>query len=100
GLGDREVWLARVHPEDRELVQKAVDDIRLRNTENYNYELRMLEADGSYRWHQISGHVVERDAAGKAVRMVGIRHDVTGRRQAEEELRRQKDRLEETVERR
>jgi PAS domain S-box-containing protein/putative nucleotidyltransferase with HDIG domain len=47
----------------------------------------MRHADGSYRWHRVIGHMVERDSQGQCVRVVGARMDVTERKEAENALR-------------
>jgi len=75
-----------IHPDDRALflhrVQRAVaapDGI-------YHAEFRVGRSGGPVRWLAESGQV-ERDAAGKPIRLVGISHDVTERRKAEDALR-------------
>jgi PAS domain S-box-containing protein len=85
GALDRSVWVERVHPEDRDLVAEKIKRILERKEESYEYEARMLHADGSYRWHRVLGRVVERDEQGKAARMLGVRTDITERKQVEDE---------------
>jgi putative nucleotidyltransferase with HDIG domain len=53
----------------------------------------MLHADGSYRWHYVLGHVVSRDKAGKAMRMLGVRMDINDRKLNEEKAKRQLEHL-------
>ncbi len=43
--------------------------------------------DGSFRWIEEHGEVVERDEDGRAVRMIGIMKDVTSRKESEQQLR-------------
>ncbi|WP_169517060.1 sensor domain-containing protein [Azohydromonas australica] len=50
----------------------------------YRHEHRMRRLDGSAIWVLDRGDVVERDAQGRPLRMVGSFTDVTERRQAEE----------------
>jgi PAS domain S-box-containing protein len=83
GLADRNEWLDRVHPEDRNLVREQFQNVLSRRTEHYSYEARFLHADGSYRWQQALGYGVEVDADGKVGRMLGIRLDINDRKQAE-----------------
>ncbi len=82
----RPMWLARIHPEDREMVdeslQRAVD-----HGESYDYEYRIYRPDGSLRWLEIHSHVTV-DETGRAVRLTGALSDITARKEAEEEIRR------------
>ena len=88
GSADRREWLERVHPDDRAMVQEKIQEVLARDFTSYEYEARMRHADGSYRWHSVTGFGIERDADGKAARILGTRTDIDERRQAEEALRR------------
>jgi len=81
--------LSAVHPEDR---QRLIDDVELvvntgRGAIETEYRFRSLR--GCYRWLQTRARVVERDADGRARRIVGACIDVDQRRKAEEQLRTQ-----------
>lgn len=93
GNSDRKVWLNRIHPDERELVRRKINLMRTRKEEHYSYEARILHADGSYRWHQVIGHIIDKGKQGEIKRMVGIRKDITAFKKAEEELRKSKRRL-------
>ena len=86
GPSDRAVWLERIHPEDREIVADKIRRVINDLDATYEYEVRMLHADGSYRWHHVQGQTVERDLHGKATRMLGVRIDVTDRKRSEIKL--------------
>ena len=88
GRGDRAVWLERVHPEDRERVRVTIEGARTGGPQLYEYEARLRHADGTYRWMSIRGKTVERDRQGRATRMVGVRIDITDKRNAEERIKR------------
>ncbi len=88
GQQDRKIWLQRVHPEDREEVKEKINLVVSQKESSYSYEVRMLHANGSYRWHQVTGHVVGRDKEGNMTRMVGIRRDINDYKCAEENLKR------------
>ncbi|WP_320019165.1 PAS domain S-box protein [Labilibaculum manganireducens] len=90
---DRRVWLARIHPDDREYVRAKIKDVLAYKEDRYIYEARILHADGSYRWLQVIGHIIEKDNQGRIKRMVGIRKDITDFKQTEEELKISKSRL-------
>ncbi|MFA6921381.1 MAG: PAS domain S-box protein, partial [Gallionella sp.] len=81
GFLDRELWLERTHPEDRDAVSGAIQAVLSGRDVIYQYEARIRHADGSYRWVNVVGRVAERDENGKAVRMLGVRIDITVRKQ-------------------
>jgi PAS domain S-box-containing protein len=79
-------FFACVHPEDREIVQRA-STAAIERGLPYDIEHRVLWPDGSTRWvHERA--VVERDAAGRTVRLIGSAQDITDRRVAADALRR------------
>jgi len=83
--GRRETFFALVHPEDREKVALA-SRTALAGEHPYDLEHRIVRRDGPVRWvHQQAD--VERDAAGRPLRMVGVVQDITERKQLEERLR-------------
>jgi len=83
GLSERETWLQRVHPEDREMVSNRIQSILNNQTSDYQYEARMKHADGSYRWHFVIGFVLKRDQGGKPTHLRGLRIDIDERIKAE-----------------
>jgi len=93
GPSDRTIWLTRIHPDDTENVRTKINDVLINNDVSYVYEARMLHADGSYRWHQVIGHTVEKDDQGRIKRIVGVRKDISDFKHAEEELKISKRRL-------
>ncbi len=56
-------------------------------TESYEVEHRLQHKDGHYLWVCSRGKVVERDAAGNALRMLGTTTDITALREVAEQLR-------------
>jgi PAS domain S-box-containing protein len=84
---DRNTWLDRLHPQDRGLVEDKIRQTLGGQEARYEYEARMLHADGSYRWHRVLGRIVEKDEQGKATRMLGVRMDITEHKRAEIALR-------------
>jgi len=83
---DRTIWLNRIHPDDRDMVAKKIKNVLNEETDEYNYEARMLHADGSYRWQSVVGNVIERNSENKPIRMLGIRIDINERKLAEETI--------------
>ncbi len=78
----------RLHPDDAAGVQAALR-AALAGQAPYHHEHRMLRCNGEVLWVLDRGDVVERDAAGRALRMVGSFSDITARKQAEQALARQ-----------
>jgi PAS domain S-box-containing protein len=76
-------YLLVVHPDDRELtnseVRRAVEERR-----PFAIEQRIVRADGEVRVLQARGRA-EFDSSNRLVRMMGIGHDITEQKQAEEE---------------
>jgi PAS domain S-box-containing protein len=74
-----------IHPEDRELVLKAVENC-LRTGAEYEAEYRVVLPNGQIRWIAGRGHV-EFNRDGQPARMRGASLDITERKQAEERFR-------------
>jgi diguanylate cyclase (GGDEF)-like protein/PAS domain S-box-containing protein len=86
-VGRPEIWLDRVHEEDRGLLQVALDAHLQGSSSHFECEHRMRASDGGHVWVLVRGMAV-RDAAGVPIRIAGSQTDVTARREAEERLRR------------
>jgi PAS domain S-box-containing protein len=97
GPADRNEWLERVHPDDRDYVAGKIQDVLSRDFKEHRYEARLRHADGTYRWQYVRGFGIERDKKGNVTRMLGIRLDITERKQAENKLRRFNEELEQRV---
>ena len=81
---EKDFWVDHIHPEDRAW---AVDYcLKSSNQhENYEFDYRMIAADGRSVWLQDIVNVVRQDGAPVALR--GFMIDITERKQAEESLR-------------
>jgi PAS domain S-box-containing protein len=82
--GRVEDFRQRVHPDDRELVWRAVADSRQHRTP-YRAQFRVVRTDGQLRWVDAVG-AFQYASNGEAVRMTGIAQDVTARRLLETAL--------------
>ena len=80
-----EEWLARVHPEDRALVEKITKYAKA-EAQSHHDEYRIMLPDQSIRWLEVSTFVAK-DAQGQPVRLTGAVRDITERKQSEELLR-------------
>ncbi|WP_281184207.1 EAL domain-containing protein [Trichlorobacter lovleyi] len=76
--------LERVHPEDREAVKRAVQDALNKRQPIISHYCRIVRPDGSIRIIHGQGEVIF-DDTGKLASVIGTTHDVTERRQMEEE---------------
>jgi PAS domain S-box-containing protein len=83
---DYQTVAAPIHPDDRGRMEEALRAYLAGETAEYSVEFRVRHRDGSYRW-MLSRGVVVRDAAGRPVRFVGTRIDITERKAAEDALR-------------
>jgi diguanylate cyclase (GGDEF)-like protein/PAS domain S-box-containing protein len=77
-----------VHPEDDALVEAAARAHLAGETPQFVTEHRMRRKDGGYMWVLNRGAVVERDAAGRPLRLVGTHTDIDSRKAAEADLKR------------
>ena len=75
-------WRALIHPDDREAAERAESAQKSGSGPN-DYTVRLRHADGSYRWTHMVARVVDRDNSGNAVRLAGVRIDVTDRKRGE-----------------
>lgn len=84
--GTFEEWIARVHPEDRQMARAAAERC-FRDGVPYTIEYRICRADdNSERWLQSHGNRIDYGDS-RPNRFVGVSFDITGRKRAEEELR-------------
>src|SRR5512142_2072588 len=81
----REAFLAAVHPEDRDRIDRAVREALAHGTP-YDVEMRVPWSDGSVRWIASKGQATF-GPDGQPVRMTGMALDITDRKRAEEALR-------------
>ncbi|MFB2892872.1 PAS domain-containing protein [Aerosakkonemataceae cyanobacterium BLCC-F50] len=81
-----ESWLQAVHPDDREMVQQAVQQTLEENSSLY-FEYRACLPDGSVRWLADIGQITY-DEQGNQDGMIGIQIDISKRKQSELERER------------
>ncbi len=81
------LWRRCLHPDDRNATNTALATA-LAGGRPFQAEFRIVRDDGSLRHLRGAAHVV-RDADGRALRMIGLNHDVTEQRVLEQELREQ-----------
>jgi PAS domain S-box-containing protein len=75
-------WLEGVHPDDRERMRRAADEVRVRASMDETY--RVLRPDGSIRWVRDRTFAI-RNASGEIYRFAAVAEDITDRKRAEDE---------------
>ncbi len=86
-----EQWVARVHPEDREATERKFIEAVKSGAREYGVQYRIVRPnDGALRWISVKA-IIERDEAGKPLRLVGAHTDVTEEIQAREALLRSEE---------
>jgi diguanylate cyclase (GGDEF)-like protein/PAS domain S-box-containing protein len=76
--------LALVHPEDAEAVRRAAIEALKGHRPAYAVEHRVRARNGEWRWLLSRGRVTEREANGRATRLIGTNVDITERKRIEE----------------
>lgn len=79
-----------IHPEDRAYVRESVQQA-LEQRKDYEAEYRTIWSDDSVHWVLARGTGIY-DTDGNPTRMIGVTLEITERKQAEEELKRQSKR--------
>jgi PAS domain-containing protein len=80
------VFFDLIHMDDCDDVAVSVGRCHEGTDDHYDTRFRMLHADGSYRWIRSLGRVLERDADGQPLRVLGQHIDVTEEVEAKAQL--------------
>lgn len=78
-------FFAVIHPDDVPAIDVAVNH-SIATGDDYEMEWRVRHPDGTVRWLGGRGRIVERDADGTAVRMLGVNWDITETKETEARL--------------
>jgi PAS domain S-box-containing protein len=88
-----EDWINRIHPDDRQAAVRHFFDALAGTSEDYTAEYRIIRPDdGETRWIRVVAKI-ERDADGRALRLVGAHIDITDQMLARETLRESEERF-------
>ncbi len=88
-------WADHLHPEDGPKVFEKFQKLSEKHIEEQEHEYRWRVADGTYRWFNDLFRLVT--LPDGTTHIIGALHDVTARKQAEEELRTLNESLEHRV---
>ena len=86
-----ELWLARLHPDDRDAVVEAARRSRELG-EPFDMEFRYLARDGRVVWVHERAALIERGPDGRPALFQGVMLDITARKEAEATARRAEER--------
>jgi PAS domain S-box-containing protein len=87
--GTFEAYLADIHPDDTERVQRMIAESL--SGKEHNLEYRIIWPDGSLHWLGASGATI-RDRDGTIIGLRGVCHDITARKMEEAERARLRER--------
>jgi PAS domain S-box-containing protein len=90
-LADFDRWVAHVHPDDRAELLANWERAVVSPGSHWTNVYRFRQPDGGWRW--INTHTLVIGEAGRAVKVVGVVQDITGRKRIEEALRESEARL-------
>lgn len=79
-----EAWLARIHPEDRDLVEREFRKFVGSEATSWRLEYRLLKADGACAYVWNDAFMIREDGAAR--RMIGALRDVSAQKRIELEL--------------
>ncbi|MBN1198766.1 MAG: PAS domain-containing protein [Bacteroidales bacterium] len=86
-----EAWRSRVHPDDLKASIDALNKTIALGID-FDTEFRIIRPDGEIRYIKANA-VVQRDMAGRVIRLTGINYDLTRLKQSEEILKESKMKL-------
>lgn len=96
-ISDEHTFENLVHPDDRARVLAQLEAHIQGTTPRYEVEYRIRNKAGDWQWMLSRGQAVTRDAEGRAQRIVGTVTDITRLKEAEAELQRNQEELEQRV---
>ncbi|WP_264524243.1 sensor histidine kinase [Flavobacterium sp. N502536] len=85
----RDGWNKMVHPEDLEGYLSVLQNHLDNKTPSYESFQRVLTSNKEYKWIISKGMVIERDAAGRPLKVIGTHSDVSFQKEKELELKRE-----------
>lgn len=89
-------WADRVHPEDKEALEKTLAYLKNSDSTSIEDEFRIIWPDGSVHHMRVAARIF-RDSDGSATQVIGVNWDVTQLRQLGIELARQHELLQVTL---
>jgi PAS domain S-box-containing protein len=94
GSGHERLWTAQMHEDDLPGYRAALESHLADTTHVFDVEYRLRDRHDDWVWVQERGRIIERDAAGRGVRMVGLCLYVDERHRTAQALARSESRIE------
>jgi two-component system sensor histidine kinase UhpB len=89
-----ETFLNATHPDDRQYSASMIQaSVAPGGSDHYSFDFRVIDAKRSIRWLNVVGQVIERNSKGEGQLVRGCLLDISGRKEAEEEVRRSREQL-------
>lgn len=83
---NQEMWWNNTHPEDRHLLVENDRKYRISETDRHSLEYRIYHKNGAVIWVLDRGVVIEKDPAGKPLKIMGTHTNITQRKADEKTL--------------
>ena len=84
--GARQFWLEHIHPDDQSRVLEVSRKVLEEGTDRFAVEYRYMHPENRIFWFNHLSHVLQRDAAGQAIHVIGTLQDITERKNLEKKL--------------
>lgn len=94
---DINTWINNVHPDDLPKANEMLNKVFNKELDYFDVVFRQPHKDGSWIWVNARGKVVDWSEEGKPLRISGTHLDITKQMQAQEELKKNRDHLEQLV---
>lgn len=78
-----ETWYNLIHPEDRNISDKILEECFAKKRDYYNIDCRLIHKEGHLIWINDRGKVTKWSAAGRPLMMSGTHTDITERKNRE-----------------
>ena len=88
GERDWHAWREQIHPADLPRVEHALAVHLNGQRASFESEHRLRRENGDWVWVLSRGRIVERDALGRPLRLLGTRMDISDRKRHEQEIER------------
>jgi len=84
--GARQFWLEHIHPDDQSRVLEVSRKVLEEGTDRFAVEYRYMHPENRIFWFNHLSHVLQRDAAGQAIHVIGTLQDISERKNMEKKL--------------